>query len=79
MSIHSMLMNIKTQKYRIELKHFYDYLRLLNHSENTIQWYIQDSILFLQYVEQNYGQRGIEEINKDYLRDFLSFELSRGL
>jgi site-specific recombinase XerD len=74
-----MLRSIKSPKYRIELKHFYDYLRLLNHSANTIQWYIQDSILFLQYVEQNYGQRGIEEINKDHLRDFLSSELSRGL
>ena len=79
MSIHSKLKSIKTPKYRLELKHFYDYLRLLNRSENTIQWYIQDSILFLQFVEQNYGQRRLEEINKDYLRDFLSSELSRGL
>ncbi len=79
MDVEHLLSDIKTSQFREELKKFHDYLRVLNRSENTISWYLQDSMLFLRFIEKDTGLRKLEEISKDQLRDFLAFELTRGI
>ena len=77
--IEPVLKTIKTVQYRQELNNFCDYLRVLNRSEHTIKWYVQDSVLFLHFVEKNYNRKKLKDIHKDQMRDFLASELSRGI
>jgi len=60
------------------LEGFLNYLKVLNRSEKTVEWYVHDAGLFLEYV-QNEGRKGLETIDRNDLRDFLAVELSRGV
>jgi len=60
------------------LEGFLNYLKVLNRSEKTVEWYVHDAGLFLEYV-QNEGRKGLETIDRNDLRDFLAVELGRGV
>ncbi len=70
--------NIKTKGFKKLLIDFYSYLKVMNRSNLTVRWYMDDSIAFLKWVEKN-GKRDIERVGKNDLRDFLAFHLTRGL
>ncbi len=57
---------------------FLNYLKVLNRSEKTVEWYVHDAGLFLEYV-QGEGKKGLETIGRNDLRDFLAVELGRGV
>jgi len=75
--IKELLKELNTEEYRREIENFYTYLQVLNRSVNTIRWYVQDCVLFLKYIEDEYGSKKFEEITKNDFRDFLACELSR--
>jgi len=75
--IKEILSQLNSKEYRREVENFYTYLQVLNRSINTINWYIHDCVLFLTYIESEYGRKKFEEISKNDLRDFLASELSR--
>jgi len=79
MNIEEEVKKVKNAEYRDYIRQFYDYLGVLNRSENTIKWYITDCILFLRHVENESGNKAIESIDKNDLRDFLACELMKGL
>jgi site-specific recombinase XerD len=65
--------------YRDAVDGFKKYLEVLNRSEKTVQWYVQDTVLFLDHLERNFGIKKLAEIDKNDLRDFLAGELARGI
>ncbi len=64
--------------YAHTLNGFLNYLRVLNRSEKTVQWYVHDTGLFLRYI-QDEGKKGLASIDRNDLRDFLAVELARGV
>jgi len=70
---------LKTQEYKTQVQKFSEYLRVINRSDNTVRWYVNDCVLFLRFIESQWGEIGLKDIGKDQLRDFLSHELSRGV
>jgi site-specific recombinase XerD len=70
---------LKTQEYKKLVQKFSEYLRVINRSDNTVRWYVNDCVLFLRFIESQWGEMGLKDIGKDQLRDFLSHELSRGV
>ncbi len=70
---------LRTSDYKDRVRSFSEYLRVINRSENTINWYVKDSVLFLRFVESQWGEMNLKDIGKDQLRDFLACELSRGV
>lgn len=73
------LVTVKNIGFLEAIDQFYRYLGVLNRSDNTIQWYIQDSTLFLMFVENECGKEKLADIDKNDLRDFLASELARGI
>ena len=73
------LKTVETPRFREELSHFRDYLAVLNRASNTCVWYLQDSALFLHYLEKEYGLTDLENVGKEHLRDFLAHEIARGI
>ena len=70
---------LKTQEYKKQVQKFSEYLRVINRSDNTVRWYVNDCVLFLRFIESQWGEIGLKDIGKDQLRDFLSHELTRGV
>jgi len=70
---------LKTQEYKKQVQKFSEYLRVINRSDNTVRWYVNDCVLFLRFIESQWGEMGLKDIGKDQLRDFLSHELTRGV
>jgi len=70
---------LKTQEYKTQVQKFSEYLRVINRSDNTVRWYVNDCVLFLRFIESQWGEMGLKDIGKDQLRDFLSHELTRGV
>jgi integrase/recombinase XerC len=62
-----------------QLRKFHDFLTVMNRADATVSWYLQDSALFLGYVEKQYGIHRLEEVGKEHLRDFLAHEMARGI
>jgi len=60
------------------LNGFLNYLRVLNRSEKTVQWYVYDTELFLCHI-QDEGKKDLATIDRNDLRDFLALELGRGV
>jgi len=79
MNIEKYLSNLKNPDFRERILGFSRYLRVVNRSERTVEWYVHDATQFLSYVENESGHRSLEEIDRNNLRDFLSLELSRGI
>ncbi len=67
------------ESYSREIEGFRKYLRVLNRADKTVQWYIHDAMLFLRHIEDNYDAVALNRIGKHELRDFLAFELARGI
>ena len=61
------------------LSGFRDYLGFLNRSDKTIEAYVNDVVLFLNYVTAAFGVQNPGEVKRDMLRDFMSEELARGI
>jgi len=72
---------VKNSVFRTQLQGYHEWLVLMNRSEKTVRWYISDTILFLRYIESEYGSRGIDlaEIGKNEMRDFIALERGRGV
>jgi len=70
---------IENPQFRDELSHFKDYLTVLNRAYNTCTWYLHDSVLFLNYLEKEYGLTDLEKVGREHLRDFLAHEIARGI
>jgi site-specific recombinase XerD len=70
---------LQNDEYRNCVRGFIQYLKVLNRSDKTVQWYVQDTVLFLRHVEKNFHGKELSLIGRNELRDFLAFELSRGL
>lgn len=70
---------LKTTAYRDRIRDFSEYLRVMNRSDNTVRWYVNDCVLFLRFIESQWGEMDLKDIGKDQLRDFLAHELSRGV
>jgi len=70
---------LQKKSYREAILEFQQYLKVLNRSEKTVQWYVHDTELFLKHVEQNLGGKELGRIEKNDLRDFLAHELTRGI
>jgi integrase/recombinase XerC len=79
MDFEQLLGSVETPFFREKLREFHDFLRVLNRSENTVRWYIQDSALFLGFLEKECGLKNIDSVRKDQVRDFLACELARGI
>jgi site-specific recombinase XerD len=79
MNLEKIYATVDSREFRDCIRKYHDHLRVLNRSENTIRWYLQDSTLFLKYIENVSGEKKIVQIQKDDLRDFLATELNRGL
>ncbi len=79
MELEKILKSLDSRSFREYISDFYEYLNLLNRSEKTVRWYIEDTVLFLRYIEDEYGEKKLEDINKNDLRDFLALERSRGI
>ncbi len=69
---------LKNRKFIQHLNDFYKYIKMMNRSEYTIRWYIDDNLAFLKWNEKN-GKNNLNEINKNDLRDFLAYYLTKGL
>jgi integrase/recombinase XerC len=65
--------------YRDALDRFEKYLGVLNRSENTIRWYVQDCAEFLRYMERARGAKPLGGIEREDVREFMGEELARGL
>jgi site-specific recombinase XerD len=59
------------------LNGFLNYLRVLNRSEKTVQWYVRDAGLFLRYLQEE--GKTFDTVDKNDVRDFLAVELGRGV
>ena len=70
---------LQSSHYRESLHGFERYLGVINRSEKTVQWYVQDAMLFLAHLERNWSGRALSAIGKNELRDFLAHELARGI
>jgi len=70
---------IETPVYRDELNRFHDYLSVMNRASSTIAWYLQDTALFLRYVEKECGIKELVNVGKRELREFLAHEIARGI
>lgn len=79
MSLENLLQSTEKIQFSKEVTQFYKYLKVINRSDNTILGYIQDILLFLRHVEKEFGEKRLEDIDKNDLRDFLASELSRGV
>ncbi len=60
------------------LNGFLNYLRVLNRSEKTVEWYVHDAGLFLLYLGDE-GKTRLDTVDRNDLRDFLAVELGRGV
>lgn len=84
MDVEKCLQLLQNTEFRDNIHGFYRYLKVLNRSEKTIEWYINDAARFLSYVENDSktprsGVINLVDINRNNLRDFLSSELLRGI
>ena len=85
MSVQSNMDSVRAEEdlversYSREIEGFRKYLKVLNRSDKTVQWYIHDAMLFLRHIEDNYDAVELNRIGKHELRDFLAFELARGI
>jgi site-specific recombinase XerD len=70
---------LKTESYREGLHGFKRYLEVLNRSNKTVQWYVQDTQLFLMHMERTWNGKELSLVGKKELRDFLAHELARGI
>jgi len=70
---------LEREAFRAGIEQFHGYMQMLNRSENTMRWYLEDSARFLRYLEIEKGIKSFDCIGRDDLRDFLAMELSRGL
>jgi integrase/recombinase XerC len=70
---------LQTKHYREDLYGFKRYLEVLNRSDKTVQWYVQDTRLFLIHMERNWNGKELSLVGKNELRDFLAHELARGI
>ncbi len=70
---------IENTRYREKVRQFLKYLRVLNRSEKTLQWYVGDVVLFLRHMELNFDEKQLSLFDKSDLRDFLACELARGI
>jgi integrase/recombinase XerC len=71
--------DVNGKRYHQEIDGFRKYLKVLNRSEKTVQWYIHDVLLFLNHLDNHYEVRNLNSIGKQELRDFLAMELARGI
>jgi integrase/recombinase XerC len=79
MMLEQLIKDIKTDRFREALRQFYKYLQVLNRSENTIRWYLSDNVLFFKHIENEPVVKGLEELGRNDLRDFLADQLSRNI
>jgi hypothetical protein len=70
---------IENTRYQEKVRQFLKYLRVLNRSEKTVQWYVGDVVLFLRHLELNFDEKQLSLVDKRDLRDFLACELARGI
>ncbi len=72
---------LKYDFFRDGLQGYYEWLVVMNRSEKTVQWYISDTVLFLRYLEDELGKKGLHwgRIGKNEMRDFIALELGRGV
>jgi integrase/recombinase XerC len=70
---------LQKKDYRESLHGFKRYLEVLNRADKTVQWYVQDTRLFLIHMERNWDGKEVSLVGKNELRDFLAHELARGI
>ncbi|MFW6139037.1 MAG: tyrosine recombinase XerC [Spirochaetota bacterium] len=71
------LKKLACTSYRKAVEGFIKYLQTLGRSENTVEWYVQDALLFLMFMEKEHPGVNLENIDRDHMRDFLSNERHR--
>ncbi len=65
MSLENLLQSSEKIQFSKEVTQFYKYLKVINRSDNTIQAYIQDIVLFLRHVEKEFDEKRLEDIEKN--------------
>lgn len=70
---------VNGKNFRQEIEGFRKYLKVLNRSDKTVQWYMHDALLFLNHLDNHYDVRNLNNAGKRELRDFLAMELARGI